>query len=313
MSQNQQPDNHGAFQAFHRWMRENFISTGLAGDGKFLPYDLISTHLESNGYAVLNSLLSAIYQGQAIPINAKEVVGAYSRVFCILIYIGKINFLQRFMECDDLNDAHLPFTERPRQFPIDSSLPELFTAFCNAQWIFCPSSLNTNCSRRLNEKEVLPLISRKLIGKGSSAEIFLIDIYGLYNSLNFLVSSPSPLSVASSLICAKDDGSTSNNIFALKTYHGTDVEKSWENEVQAFKKVLQLRPTGSPNVIGFHTAFKHGDICHTILEYADRGSLEQYLRANTKPVVGEDIARLWKRVLGLVRGLKDLHNGNQVV
>jgi serine/threonine protein kinase len=97
----------------------------------------------------------------------------------------------------------------------------------------------------------------------------------------------------------------------LKTYQGKDAEKSWTNEVQTFQK---LHAAGSsPNVIGFYTAFKHGSTWHCILEYADRGSLGRYLQSNIPPKDGLDIARFWKRVLGLVRGLKDLHNGHEVM
>jgi hypothetical protein len=81
--------------------------------------------------------------------------------------------------------------------------------------------------------------------------------------------------------------------------------------VQTFQK---LRDGGSsPNVIGFYTAFKHGSTWHCILEYADRGSLEQYLQCSMPPEDGIHVARLWKRVLDLIRGLKDLHNGREVM
>jgi hypothetical protein len=81
--------------------------------------------------------------------------------------------------------------------------------------------------------------------------------------------------------------------------------------VQAFQK---LRGRGSStNVIGFYTAFKHGDTCHAIIEYADQGSMEKYFKSNIPPKDGIDVARLWKQVLGLIRGLKDLHNGNEVM
>ncbi|CZR56655.1 uncharacterized protein PAC_06544 [Phialocephala subalpina] len=284
-------------------MDENFKSTGIAEDGTFLPYDLISEHLEFHEHAVLNDLLNALYQGQTVPIRPKEVVSNYSKVFCILVSIDKANFLKRFMECEQLSDRHLPFSERPRQFPFvpqhipsDGSLPELdfFEAFCNAQWRFCPPDIEANCNRRLDQRVALPFTSKKLIGKGSSAEIHSIDIHPLYNHL-------------------PDYTGTSTSTFALKTYHGKDAEKSWENEVQAFQKVLRQCPDGSPNVVNFYTAFKHGSTCHVILEYADRGSLEQYFMNNAPPVEEVDIARLWKRVLGLIRGLKDLHNGEEVV
>jgi serine/threonine protein kinase len=81
--------------------------------------------------------------------------------------------------------------------------------------------------------------------------------------------------------------------------------------VQTFQKLHSVG--SSPNVIGFYTAFKHGNTWHCILEYANRGSLELYLCSHMPPEDGIDIARLWKRVLGLTKGLKDLHNSYEVM
>ncbi|KAH6672041.1 hypothetical protein B0J14DRAFT_85731 [Halenospora varia] len=285
------------FQTFYRWLEENYKSSGNQGDAPFLPYDLLSDHLESNECEALKTLLGAFNQGRAVPISAKEVVSAYSKIFCILIWVGKIESLPVFMGCDDLNDQHLPFKfhDRPSQFPIDPTAPRFFEEFCQAQWRFCPPTFDANCNRRLEKEYVLPFTKKKQIAKGASATISTIEIYPLYNALPLLANAT--------------NGSAT--IFALKTYQGRDAEKSWSNEVQTFQK---LRDVGSsPNVIGFYTAFKHGSTWHCILEYADRGSLEQYLRLNMPPKDKINIARLWKRVLGLIRGLKDLQNGHEVI
>ncbi|RDL30168.1 uncharacterized protein BP5553_10446 [Venustampulla echinocandica] len=252
----------------------------------------------SNGCKVLNDLLSDIYPGQGVPISPKEVVGAYSKVFCILICIGKIDFLPLFMSCDDLNDAHLPFKlhEPPTEFPVDPTSPTFFKDFCDKQWRFCPPDIDANCNRRLDQRYILPFTSKTEKFKGASSTISTIEIYPRHHFLPSL----------------KHETNRSTTIFALKTYRGTDAEKSWNNEVRAFQKFRDPSEE-SPNVVGFYTAFKHGNICHAILEYADRGSLEQYLEANKPPVDGVDVARFWKRALGLIRGLKDLHNGDRIV
>jgi hypothetical protein len=173
------------FQNFHHWLKENLKSSGHPGDAPFLPYDLLSAHLESNGCEVLNTLLGAVYEGQAVPISAKGVVSAYSKIFCILLYIGKIEFLPVFMGCDDLNDQHLPFRlhDRPSQFPFDPTAPTFFEEFCHAQWRFCPPSIDANCNRRLEKDYVLPFTKKQQIAKGASAAISTIEIYPLYNTL----------------------------------------------------------------------------------------------------------------------------------
>lgn len=173
------------FQDFYRWLEENCKSTGHLEDAPFLPYDLLSVHLESNECEVLNTLLSAIYQDHAVPISAKEVVGAYSKIFCILVRIGKIESLPRFMSCDDLNDAHLPFNlhERPNKFPVDPTTPNLFEDFYNSQWTFCPPTIDPNLNRRLENDYILPFTTKAQIAEGASATISTIEIYPLYNAL----------------------------------------------------------------------------------------------------------------------------------
>lgn len=173
------------FQTFYHWLEENYKSSGHPEDAPFLPHDLLSAHLESNECKVLNTLLSAFYQGQAVPINAKEVVSAYSRIFCILIWIGKIESLPAFMGCDDLNDQHLPFklNDRPCQFPFHPTVPTFFEDFCHAQWRFCPPTIDANCNRRLEKDYVLPFTKKEQIAKGASATISTIEIYPLYNAL----------------------------------------------------------------------------------------------------------------------------------
>jgi len=171
-----------AFQAFFRWMNDNVKSTSLAEDGNFIPGDLINSHLESNDCAILKGLLAELYRGQPPPITAKDIVGQYQRVFCILVSIEEVNFLPNFMEFSDLSDNHLPFTENSRQlFPY--STHKLFEVFCEAQWKFCPARLDKNSKQHFREREILPFISKTLIGKGSSADIFLVDVYPFYNSL----------------------------------------------------------------------------------------------------------------------------------
>jgi len=173
------------FQTFYRWLEENYKSSGHPEDAPFLPHDLLSDHLESNECKVLNTLLSSFYQGQAVPISAKGVVSAYSKIFCILICIGKIDSLPAFMGCDDLNDQHLPFklNDRPSQFPFDPTAPTFFEEFCHVQWRFCLPAIDANCSRRLEKDYVLPFTKREQIAQGASATISTIEIYPLYNAL----------------------------------------------------------------------------------------------------------------------------------
>ena len=191
-----QPDHNRCLQDFHRWVKENSIChTGRPAnpdDPAFLPDDRLSTYLESNDHHNLSNLLVAIYENEAIEVQSKEILSSYSKVFCILICIGKIKFLERFVEWDDLKDTHLPFTPNnpPNHFPIDSNCPDFFKRFCKAQWRFCAPELVFTFNRNLDKDCVMPFTSKTLITEGdsaNSARIYKIELHVKYNGLPNLV------------------------------------------------------------------------------------------------------------------------------
>jgi hypothetical protein len=173
-------------QTFLRWLHDNCESSGFPGDKSFLPHTVLFNHLDSNNGEVLNTLLGAFYEGQAVPISAKGVLGAYSRIFCILMLIGKLEFLPTFMSYDDLNDKHLPFNHRPSQFPHDPASPAFFERFYDEQWRFCPPLIDANCSRIFEEHCVLPFTKRRQIAEGASGTISTIEIHPEYVDLPLL-------------------------------------------------------------------------------------------------------------------------------
>lgn len=290
MSQSAELHDHAHSQAFYHWLEKNLLFADDNSKG-FLPEDRLYEYLESSNFKVLNNLVKAIYEVYQLSLNAKEIVcNTYSKVFCILIRIGQIQFLPSFLEQDDLNDKHLPFepSQRPNSFPIDPSNEDFFDKFCAEQWKFCPPRMTLSYNRRtFDDNRILPFISKTLIARGATAEIYKVEIYVYYN----------------------DFSETIFPAFALKTYRGKDAETAWENEIKAFKK-LQNR---SPKVIGFYTAFKQGNEYNALLEYADRGSLEDFMKSTEPPATMKDVLGLWKEILELLRGLKDLHQGEHII
>ena len=96
--------------------------------------------------------------------------------------------------------------------------------------------------------------------------------------------------------------------YVLKTYRTVDAEQYYKNEVQAF---LRLRTDGKPerSVVEFFGSFLHGDTYNIILEYADKGTLEDYFQdPNTiRPSNGRDILSFWDQFTRLFNGLKTIH------
>lgn len=168
-------------QEFHRWLRKNLISTGNTDvDSTFLPPDKLSEYLDHN----LERMLSEIYKGDENGIHYKQISSGYSAVFCILLRIGQIKFLQRFLDEDTLKDIHLPLNpeQKPTKFPIDTHDSDFYEKFCAEQWRFCPPLMEP-IIKNFEKDRILPFESKELIAEGGSAYVYKISVYPYYNSL----------------------------------------------------------------------------------------------------------------------------------
>jgi len=98
----------------------------------------------------------------------------------------------------------------------------------------------------------------------------------------------------------------------VKTFHGKDAEKYFKTEKEAYER-LNDRSKPPANLVGFHGSFtRHGNY-HLILEYADRGTLKDFMQDNDPPSKGEDILVLWRCLSGLLVGLHTLHEAGGLV
>jgi len=61
-------------------------------------------------------------------------------------------------------------------------------------------------------------------------------------------------------------------------------------------------------IIGFYGSYRHGNAFHIILEYANEGTLEDFLQKVTPPTNPHDIYVLWRNMLQLLCALTVLHN-----
>jgi serine/threonine protein kinase len=62
------------------------------------------------------------------------------------------------------------------------------------------------------------------------------------------------------------------------------------------------------SIIKFYGSFIHGDKFNTLLEFADKGSLEDYFKRETPPSRGVDIIKFWEALFLLIKGLKAIHS-----
>lgn len=66
-------------------------------------------------------------------------------------------------------------------------------------------------------------------------------------------------------------------------------------------------------MIGFYGGFRHGDRYNIILEFADKGTLEDYFKKITPPTTGEEIITFWEHLFNLIEALLFVHGGEIVL
>ena len=100
----------------------------------------------------------------------------------------------------------------------------------------------------------------------------------------------------------------SENTFILKTYQGqNEAAKYYKNEVDAFRKIRRM---SDASIISFYGSYIHGSKYNIILEYADKGTLEEYFRETSPPSKGEDIINFWNSLFKIIQALKIIHDGD---
>jgi len=96
------------------------------------------------------------------------------------------------------------------------------------------------------------------------------------------------------------------NTYVLKTYRTLEAKEYFETERSAFKK---LRYGGMPpgNIIEYYGSFVRDGTYSIILEYADRGTLDQYMKNTDEPTDIGEIMTFWKCFLAIFHGLDHIH------
>jgi serine/threonine protein kinase len=96
----------------------------------------------------------------------------------------------------------------------------------------------------------------------------------------------------------------------LKTYFGRNAQTYYDNEVRAFTQIGRLSRTIDSSMINFYGGFKHDGRFNILLEFADKGTLEEYFSTNP-PKSGTDIIKFWEHILQVTEALVDIHGNSE--
>ena len=185
-----QRDHHRDIQLFIEWVADHSADAILDPDTNksvaFMPFKTVEEYFETDGCARLKELLSAVFSPDDPPVEPEDILGDYTRVFCILIEIGKGEFIESFI-CRSFTDTKLPFLPKkaPSHFPTDTKDPDFYERFWKTQWKFCAPELKSPLRNKQFElDQILPIVSKEKIAASGSAMLYKIKLHDSYDRLN---------------------------------------------------------------------------------------------------------------------------------
>ena len=93
----------------------------------------------------------------------------------------------------------------------------------------------------------------------------------------------------------------------MKTYRPPDAEKYFNTERDAHMTVINGGSQPSPHVIAYYGGFVHGDSYNNIFEYADQGTLDNFMRRTDPPKECEATLLVWYRFIHIIHGIARIH------
>ncbi|KAL9125734.1 MAG: hypothetical protein Q9217_005105 [Psora testacea] len=293
-----QPEQDDEIQAFRRWFSSSRTRRpGIRGSShvtqcEFIPPSAVKEYLGANQR--VEDLLTSLFGKEASRIIDAEVIREhYIRPLAILLVIGEGPMIKHFVQYRSLQDHRLPYRSCPEDFPFSSD-PNFFQHFHNQQWQFCATDLEYNMNLYLHKEEILPIIHKQEIGHGGNAVVFKIIVDEEYNKLVpqrwKMPERPPHL----------------RNTFVLKTYRGADAKEQYKAEHAAF---MNLRYDGKPSpfITAYYGSFIDDGTYNIVLEYADRGNFEDFIKTTPEPSTDGDMIEFWDRFCSITHGLALIH------
>lgn len=96
----------------------------------------------------------------------------------------------------------------------------------------------------------------------------------------------------------------------LKTFTGSEGKRQFESETLGY---IETQSSGGPiaSLLKYYGTYTHGDDEYNlVLEYADGGTWEEFMKAHSPPGREQDIISVWKSLLDVSQALHRAHLGN---
>lgn len=228
---------------------------------------------------------------QANPV-VETIGNQYLKVFSTLVYgFGRRKerkkYIDMFMEFK-VCDSQMPLTTYPEAFPRGKGWLSnfMFEKFRRHQWIFCPMTLCRGIfGSTLADEMILPILGKEPLLRSSAASAWSrIRIHPEYQFL-------------------QPSDPTKDAHFTLKTY-GREHYDCYAQEVAAYKG-LQLASPGTA-VVKALSSYTWKATHNIVLEYPDRGTLDDFYTAQSPPISFNDTRLFWTHMSDLLGALRDV-------
>ena len=181
-----QPRFHPDIQDFLKWIEDHKLPGTSGKTDKpstwFIPAQQLDNWLKDSTHTI--DLLRAIYKEEEIPVRPRDILGRCPKIFAILLKIGKGEFIPHFTRHSSIWDESLPFRSKPDDFPTDATDELFFANFARYQWHFKPHTFENSFDVSLEPERILPIKHKELKGKGSSAEVYRIEVHSDFDKLS---------------------------------------------------------------------------------------------------------------------------------
>ncbi|KAL1619885.1 hypothetical protein SLS54_006484 [Diplodia seriata] len=290
-------------QEFRVWIESQKIrgigAPGAAADPSYVPQQRVVEYFKAS--KTISQLLQRLKPDGGLEAYQSTISKEYPKVLCVLLIIGQGRQIETFVRYTSLCDTRLPFDHKPANFPFAYDGSDFFGRFKEVQWQFCAQPLTYNMNLVYEDARILPIMTKDPIGRGGTSNIFKITLPQAYDELEPHGSSEK-----------KHAGFRHAHTYVVKTYCTRDAKSLYSNEIRAFRRVLAAGSNQGfvPGLIGFHGNFTHGGTHNVLLEYADKGTLEQYFNDVPPPTTEEDILSFWRGLFFPILALLKIHNLN---
>ncbi|KAF4999923.1 hypothetical protein FGRMN_2161 [Fusarium graminum] len=213
--------------------------------------------------------------------DADMIVEKYLRIFSTLAYNGCCDRISWFIQTNtNLDDHNLPFDAQVFQRTSGWS-----NSFLEHQWMFCPAYFAERryYKRPFDSKVILPVT-------------YAGSIRERRNAPDGAILRKYKLNLQSESTAAKE------NMVVFKVYEGHEGEFRYKAETDVYLKLDKKHDDRIvKHIANFFFRGTHKFVI--VLEYAEGGSLTDYLAMTHLPMTPEDISTFWKQLLELLDAL----------